>query len=405
MEILYWLQDISQHVRVSRQRRALRQPGQGVDYTTQGDTVQQIVSRIHPRRMQLRVTDIIQETPTTKTFRFERMDGPLPPFRPGQYVNLFLDVDGVLTSRPYSISSPPPAPVPSPPGGAGTEGRQSTLDLTVRDKPGGFVAPYLLNEVEIGDEFETTGPAGSFYHEPLIDGDDLVFLAGGSGITPFMSILRDTLARGTASLPLQIHLLYGSRMPEDVIFGHELAELAANHPNLDYALVISEPPPGYEGLSGFLSADLVADQIGDVQGKTFYICGPNIMYDFCLDSLTRLGVPQYKVKRELYGPPDDVTTEPGWPQDLPAETMFSVEVEGRETIRALAGEPLMNSLERHGIIVPAVCRAGECSACRIRLLSGHVFQPAHTGLRESDRQHGYIHACVSYPLEDLRIRV
>ncbi len=419
MEILYWLQDISGHLRVSRQRQALRQPGQGVDYTAQGDTVHQIVSRLHPRRMQLRVTDIIQETPTTKTFRFERMDGPLPPFRPGQYVNLFVDVDGVLTSRPYSISSPPPAPVPSPPGGAGTEGQHSTLDLTVRDKPGGFVAPYLLNEVEIGDEFETTGPAGSFYHEPLIDGDDLVFLAGGSGITPFMSILRNTLARGTASSPLQIHLLYGSRVPEDVIFGDELAELAANHPNFEYALVISEPPPGYEGLRGFLSADLIADQIGliadqigliadqigSLQGKTFYVCGPSIMYDFCLASLTELGLPQHKIKRELYGPPGDVTAEPGWPPDLPADAMFTVEVDGRETIRALAGEPLMNSLERHGIVVPAVCRAGECSACRIRLLSGRVFQPAQTGLRESDRQHGYIHACVSYPLQDLRIRI
>jgi ferredoxin-NADP reductase len=413
MEILYWLQDISHHLRVSRQRRALRQPGQGVDYAAAGDTVQQIVSRIHPRRMQLRVTDIIQETPTTKTFRFERLDGPLPPFRPGQYVNLFVDVDGVLTSRPYSMSSPPPVPIPGRAGGAGTEERHNTLDLTVRDKPGGFVAPYLLNEVEIGDEFETTGPAGNFYHEPLIDGDDLVFLAGGSGITPFMSILRDsvtstrggTLPTGMASSPRQIHLLYGSRMPEDVIFGDELTELAANDPNLDYDLVISEPPPGYEGLSGFLSADLVADRLGDLQGKTFYICGPSIMYDFCLACLTELGVPQHKIKRELYGPPDDVTAEPGWPENLPADAMFTVEVDGHEAIRALAGEPLMNSLERYGIVVPAVCRAGECSACRIRLLSGRVFQPAHTGLRESDRQHGYIHACVSYPLQDLRIRI
>ena len=406
MEILYWLQDMGEHLRVSRQRRALRQPGRGVDYTAGKDTVQQIVSRIHPRRMQLRVADIIQETPTTKTFRFERVDGPVPPFRPGQYVNLFVDVDGVLTSRPYSISS-------SPLQATETEGGHNTLDLTVRDKPGGFVAPYLLNEIEIGDELETTGPAGSFYHEPLIDGDDLVFLAGGSGITPFMSILRDATtstrgsarASGTASSPLQIHLLYGCRVPEDVIFGGELAALASSDPNLDYALVISEPPPGYEGLSGFLSADLVADRIGDVRGKSFYICGPNLMYDFCLASLTELGVPRYKIKRELYGPPDDVTAEPGWPQGLSADTLFTVEVEGRETIRAAAGEPLLNSLERCGMVVPAVCRAGECSACRIRLLSGRVFQPAHTGLRESDRQHGYIHACVSYPLQDLRIRV
>jgi ferredoxin-NADP reductase len=390
LDMLYWLQDVREHLRVSRRRRALRQPGQGFDYTADKDTVQRVVSRLHPRRMRLRVTEVIQATPTTKTFRFERADGPLPPFRAGQYVNVFVDVDGVLTSRPYSIASPP--------GG-------KTLELTVRDKPGGFVAPYLLSEVRVGDELETTGPAGSFYHEPLIDGDDLVFLAGGSGITPFMSIIRDTFGRGGVTPPLHIHLLYGSRVPDDVIYGDELAELAANHPDFHYSLVISEPPWSYEGLTGFLSADLIREQIGGLAGKTFYVCGPNVMYSFCLAALTELGVPRHKIKRELYGPPDDVTQEPGWPEGLSAHTIFSVEVEGRETIQAPAGEPLLNSLERYGIVVPAVCRAGECSACRTRLLSGQVFMPAHTGLRESDRQHGYIHACVAYPLTDLQVRL
>jgi ferredoxin-NADP reductase len=386
-EITAWLQDLGQYWRVSQQRQALRQPGQGVDYTRDRDTVQRIVARLHPDRMRLRVTAIQQETPTTKTFRFERLDGPLPPWRPGQYVNLFVDVDGVLTSRPYSISSPP---------------GQNTLELTVRDKPGGFVAPYLLNELQVGAELETTGPAGQFYHEPLIDGEDLVFLAGGSGITPFMSILRDAVQNNR---PLNVHLLYGSRTPDDVIFGEELAEMAATYGRLRYTLVLSEPPPGYEGLTGFLTADLLQAQIGEVVGKTFYLCGPNLMYQFCLAALTQLGVPEYKIKRELYGPPDDVTQEPGWPAGLAADTLFSVEVEGRQTIQAPAGEPLLNSLERYGLAVPAVCRAGECSACRMRLLAGRVFQPPHTGLRESDRAHGYIHACVSYPLEDLQIRL
>jgi len=395
MELLYWFQDVREHLRVSQQRKALRQPRQGTDYTADRDTVQRVVERLHPRRMRLRVADIVQETPTTKTFRLERVDGPLPPFRPGQYVNLFVDVDGVLTSRPYSISSPPP--------GGETEGQHYTLDLSIRDKPDGFVAPYLLNEVKVGDELESTGPSGTFYHEPLIDGEDLVFLAGGSGITPLMSILRTTFGSEVPS-PLRIHLLYGSRVPDDVIFGDELAELAANQPGFRYSLVISEPPASYEGLAGFLCADLIRQQVGEVKGKTFYVCGPNVMYDFCLAALTELGVPRYKVKRELYGPPDDVTQEPGWPPDLSAGEIFQVEVEGREAIQAAAGEPLLNSLERYGIVVPAVCRAGECSACRIHLLSGRVFQPAHTGLRESDRQHGYIHACVSYPLQDLKIR-
>jgi ferredoxin-NADP reductase len=388
-EILYWLQDVREYVRVSRRRQALRRPGRGVDYAKEGlqDTARSAVEAIHPKRMQLEVVGIEQATPSSKIFRCRRTDGPLPPFRPGQYVNLFVDVDGVLTSRPYSIASAP---------------GDSLLELAVRDKPGGFVAPYLLHEVQVGDALESTGPAGHFYHEPLIDGDDLVLLAGGSGITPFMSMIQDGVRR---EQPPRMHLLYGSRVPEDVMYGGALAELAAEHPHFTYTLVISEPPAGYDGPTGFLDAALIRKQVGDVRGKTFYICGPTVMYDFCLGALEELGAEPHRVRRELYGPPADVRREPGWPEDLSPTTLFDVQVEGGDAIRAPAGEPLLNSLERYGVVVPAVCRSGECSACRVRLLAGRVFQPAHTGLRESDREHGYIHACVSYPLEDLHIRL
>ena len=388
IEVFYWVQDVREHIRVSRRRKALRKPGRGVDYTTDrfSKSVKVAVERYHPNQMMLKVVDIREETPSTKTFRFERVDGPLPPFRAGQYVNLFVDVDGVPTSRPYSISSSP---------------GETTLDLTVQQKPGGFVTRYLLNELQIGDELKSTGPKGHFYYEPLIDGKDLVFLAGGSGITPFMSMIRTMVHMDE---PPNIRLMYGSRTPEDVIFGGELSALASIESNLKYSLVISEPPEGYRGLHGFLDAKLIQDQVGEVQGKTFYICGPNVMVDFCLGALDELGVPQYRIRRELYGPPDDVTQEPGWPEGLSADEVFEVEVQDHGTIHALAGEPLMNSLERHGIVIRAVCRSGECSACRIRLVSGKVFMPSHTALRESDEDFGYIHACVAYPLQDLKIR-
>lgn len=384
-EIIYWLQDVREHLRVRRRRKALRRPGCGVDHTSGSETGQRVVSRIHPRRMRLRVVDVVRETASTKTLRLERTDGEFPPFRPGQYINLFVDADGVLTSRPYSISSTP---------GSGV------LDLTVRDRPNGFVAPFLLNEVKVGDELESTGPAGHFYHEPLIDGDDLVFLAGGSGITPFVSMIRDAVQHHR---PIKMHLLYGSRVPEDVIYGKELEELTDRHANLRYSLVISEPPPGYLGLTGMLDADLIRRQIGEVEGKTFYVCGPNVMYDFCVAALGELGVPRHKIRREHYGPPADVTQGPGWPEELGRDTLFTVEIEGRPAIRAPAGEPLLNTLERFGVVVPAICRSGECSACRIRLIAGKVYMPADTGLRESDRVFGYIHSCVAYPVQDIKI--
>jgi ferredoxin-NADP reductase len=393
MELLYWLQDIREYLRVSRRRNELRKPGAGVDYAgaEYRGVVSRAVSRLHPDRMRLHVVDIVQETPSTRTYRCERSDGVLPPFRAGQYVNVFVDADGVLTSRPYSISSPPPD-VDAP----------GLIDLTVRMKPGGFVSSYILHHLEIGDEIETTGPTGSFYHEPLIDTDDLVFLAGGSGITPFRSVIHDVLRR---RLPLRMHLLYGSRSQDDVIFGEELAALAEAHPNFDFALVVSEPSPDYAGLTGFLDADLIGKEVGDVAGRTFFICGPAAMYDFCLAELEGLGVEPYRVRRERYGPPDDVTQEFGWPAQIAADTLFEVNVVGGRAVRVPAGEPLMNSLERHGVVVPAICRTGACSACRTRLLEGRVFMPAHVGLRESDRENGYIHPCVAFPVTDIRIEL
>ena len=74
----------------------------------------------------------------------------------------------------------------------------------------GFVSSYLLDRVKPGDMLESTSPGGTFYHEPLMDTDELVFLAGGSGITPFMSIIREAAAK---ERPFRMHLVYGSRRP------------------------------------------------------------------------------------------------------------------------------------------------------------------------------------------------
>ena len=388
-EQIKWLLDVREYRRVAKNRKALREPGQGTDYTDERfrDVVNRVVSRIHPKRMNLRVVEILPQTATAKTVCFDRADGPLPPFRAGQYVNVKVTVEGVRTSRPYTLSSAP---------------RAGRLEITVRDKPGGFVAPYLFNELKVGDVLETTGPAGHFYYEPLLDGKDLVFLAGGSGITPFMSMIKDSLQR---QLPLKINLLYGSRTPEDVLFKSELEKLAASRSDFTFSLVVSEPPEGYGGLKGFLDSKLMAQLVGDIRGKTFYVCGPRPMHDLCRSALKEMEVPQRKIRYELYGAPDEVSEEPGWPQGLSKDVVFEVDVAGKKMILAKAGEPVLNALERSGLVVPALCRSGECSACRIRLLAGKVFVPSQATVRESDRRAGYIHGCVSYPIDNLKIRI
>lgn len=378
------IQDIEGFREIQREVEILRKHGQGISYR-RGE-VQQFIDALHPARVELEVSAILPETPSARTVRLVSRRGYLPPFQAGQYVNLFVQIDGVRTSRPYSISSSPT--------------QVGHWDLTIRRTAGGFVSNYLLDTVRVGDGLESSGPAGTFTYNPLFHDRDLVFLAGGSGITPFMSMIREVADRG---LKRRIQLVYGSRSPDDVIFGRELELLAGRQENINVDVVISEPPAGYVGRTGFLTADCLRDCLGEVEGKMFYLCGPEAMYSFCGAALAEMGVPGRRVRREVFGPPADVTRQPGWPSGLPADATFAVTLEGGRKITARAGEPLMNSLEREGIVVPALCRTGECSLCRTRLISGQVYQPPGVLLRRSDRRFGYIHPCLAYPLSDLEL--
>ncbi|MBT3220662.1 MAG: 2Fe-2S iron-sulfur cluster binding domain-containing protein [Proteobacteria bacterium] len=389
MPVTNLMHDLSHYLRLAKRKVVYPRLGRGIDFSgpEYRDSVAPIIARLHPKRMSLKLDKIIDETGSVKTYRFVRTDGEPPPFRAGQYVNLFVEIDGTKTSRPYSIASAP---------------RCGYIDLTVQVKDGGFVSGCLHQNLVVGDELVSTGPVGHFYYEPLIDGEELVFLGGGSGITPLMSMIRQQEKVGW---PLKIQLLYGSRLPTEVIFGDELKKLAKSNDRFKYNLVVSEPPKGYKGLKGLLDAKVIKKQIGSIEGKTFFICGPLQMYDLVVSELAKLGVPQHKIRRELYGPPADITKESGWPAKVKANARFKVEVEGRETIEVSATEPLINSLERHHMVVPAVCRSGECSKCRVRVLSGEVFMPANAGVREADRTYGYVHACVSYPVSNIKIRI
>ena len=377
------IKDIEGYQEIKNETEILRK--HGIDYTSQKGSVDHLINLYHPKRIQLKVSDIIRETPSAKTLRLVAKDGYLPPFQVGQYINVFVEVDGIRTSRPYSISSPP--------------NQIAYYDITIRKVVDGFVSEYLLEEINVG---ESSGPAGTFYYNPLFHGDDLVFLAGGSGITPFMNMIREVTDK---NLPRHIHLIYGCDSPDDVIFEQEIQARAQKHPNFSWDLVISSPSQGYQGLTGFITADLIKDVPGDISSKTFYLCGPEAMYIFCEKELSLLNIPKKKIRTEMYGPPKDVTNQPGWPEYVKADAIFHVTIRGNKTIEARASEPLMISLEKAGIVIPALCRSGECSLCRTKLLSGKVYHPEGVKLRKSDRRFNYIHACMAYPLDDLEILI
>jgi ferredoxin-NADP reductase len=357
------------------------------DLSIPKDFARNYINLLHPKKIAVGITDIITETPSTKTFRLAPTDGYLPPFRAGQYVNWEVAIGNVKTGRALSISSPPH--------------QRGFYELTIRKMEPGFVSGHLVDTAKVGDEFSISGPAGFFYHEPLTDGKDLVCIAGGSGVTPFRSIIREVTERG---LDLNVTLIYGTRTTDDVIFGKELADIAGRHTNVRYELVVSEPTPDYAGTTGFITGEVIKKCVGDVKGKTFYLCGPELMYRFVEPELIKLGVPGRRIKKESSGPPADVTREPGWPAEIKADTVLSVLVNGKNTIKARAGEPLMIALERAGLVVPNQCRSGECSLCRTKVVTGKTYMPDRVPVREADRWHNYVHSCMAYPLSDLEIR-
>ncbi len=193
--------------------------------------------------------------------------------------------------------------------------------------------------------------------------------------------------------------------PGDIMFHNELTEMAHRNDWLHYVPVVENPDSTYTGHCGYITADIIRDAVGHTDDKSFFICGPKGLYDFCLPELDGLGIRARQVRREMYGPPADIWEQPGWPAGIGPDDTVSVTVVGGPTIQVPATVPLLASLEKAGVMVPSLCRCGECSRCRIRIVSGTVYQLPGVPVRFSDRQFGYVHSCVSFPLENLDILV
>lgn len=359
---------------------------EGSDFAAQKGEVTACINKLHPAGISLRISRIITETPSTRTLRMVPVNGCLPPFQAGQYITLFLDIGSIRTSRPYSISSSP--------------GQTGYWDITVRRVENGLVSTYLLDDVKQGDLLESSGPRGNFHFNPIIHAETMVCLAGGSGITPFMSMLREITDCG---LNRSLYLFYGSKTMDDIIFHEEITRLARQFPNIKYIPVIEEPAEDNTCETGFITGELIRKTIGGADDKSFFICGPQAMYDFCLPDLEKLGIPKNRIRREMFGAPLNISGYPGWPIAVKPDDFFEVRVKNKALFKARADESLLAALEKNNLTIPSLCRSGECSMCRIKILSGQVFQAPGALVRKSDRQFGYVHACASYPIKDLTI--
>ena len=346
---------------------------------------------LHPDYQRLTVSKIINHPGAgAKTFVFESADGaPLAYFRAGQYLSLKMKIGGSVLSRPYSISSAP------------KDALAGRYELTVRANPGGFAADWLLEEAKVGDTFYASAPQGSFYYEELRDPKNIVALAGGSGITPFLSMAR-AIADGTEDFSLTI--LFGSRTEDQILFRGELAELARNEKINVIHVLSDEERPGYE--HGFLTAELVKKYAPEEY--SLFICGPDAMYRFLEGELEKLALPRKNIRRELMGVTKNIAGHPDFPAAAKgAVWSLTVRQGPNETaVPASAEEPILVALERAGLTVPSRCRSGECGWCRTKVISGEFFAPPeHENRRWADKASGCIHPCVTFPLSDMVLEV
>lgn len=354
--------------------------------------VNQNAKLLHPDHQRLVVSDIIDHAQAgARTFVFRSADDkPLAYFRAGQYLSLKLQIGDSFVTRPYSISSSPKWAL---------EGKAA---ITVRANPGGFAADWLLENLKVGDTVIASGGEGQFFYEKLRDEKHVVALAGGSGITPFLSMayaIRDGIE------DFDLTILFGSRTEESILFRRELDEICAVCPKVKVVHVLSdEEKEGFE--HGFITAELIKKYAKEPY--SVFICGPEAMYRFLAGEIEKLGLPRKNVRREMLGVTKKIWEHSGYPAECKDKVFRLTVRQGMNewTVDASANEPILVAIERAGVTAPSRCRSGECGWCRSKLVSGKVFTPMENeGRRYSDAVSGYIHPCSTFALSDAVIEI
>ena len=362
------------------------------------DPINDLARRLHPERQFLVINEIRDETKSTKTFRLipdpDSSTKELAYFRAGQYISLKIEVNGINITRPYSISSSP------------EEALRGFYEISIRKEESGFLTNYVWENWEIGTKIESSGPEGYFYYKPLRDLKNIVGIAGGSGITPFRSLIKHIIEK---KLDITLILLYGSSEEDDILFNQEFKEFEKQLPNqIKIVNVLSCETVSLEGCEqGFITTDII-EKYCDVNNSSFFICGPQIMYNFVDNELEKFNLPRKRIRREAFGEIKDIANLPDFPQEM-VGTTFKVKVKIGGLIKeipAISNESILVALERANLAPPSKCRSGECGFCRSLLLSGQLYvSPISDWRREADKKYQFFHPCASYPISDLEISV
>lgn len=338
-----------------------------------------------PDVIKVRVVEVVRETAEAHSLVLEPVDGHRLEYRPGQFLTVRIPAaEGPEAARCYSLSSSP------------LHGERPKV--TVKRTEGGYGSNWICDHVTEGDVLEILRPSGTFTPHAL--DQDLLLFAGGSGITPIMSILKSCLLGGTG----EITLAYANRDEDSVIFRDELAALTREHG--DRLTLVH----WLESVQGRPTAASVRSLARHHTDRQTFVCGPEPFMALLDEVLTGLGVPPERVRVErffsLNTDPFSEGAKPAEPVDASGPTS-TVEVELDGAAHTLAWprrSHLLDVLLDAGLDAPYSCREGACSACACVLLEGEVEMDHNEVLDRSDLADGIVLACQSLPVSD-RLKV
>ena len=389
MKIKGFLKDVGGASRVTKRRQEVFDSAS--PNPAPFDPIGAVAKALHPGFIPLKIESVRPASKTAKTIRFTSEEH-IPYFRAGQFLTLVVEKDGYRVTRPYSISSAPYE----------TRGDHPYVEITVRKpRENGFIADYLFDGAKPGDVFSGEVGLGEFHYDAIRDSRRVVAIAGGSGITPFVSMAKE-IKNGKEDFELTI--LYGSVSLDDIVLKAELDGVECEKVRVVH--VLSGENPGWTGETGFIDRGIIKKYSeGDT---TYFVCGPQVMYDFVRKELEALDAPRRRVRFEVFGQARDITVFDGFPKEKSGETYkLTVRTGVSETvIDAKANESIAVALERAGLKIHTACRSGSCGFCRVKVLSGEYFVcPQNDGRRAADKDFGYVHACSTYPLGDMSVKI
>jgi ring-1,2-phenylacetyl-CoA epoxidase subunit PaaE len=342
----------------------------------------------------LRVAEVVPETAEANSIRFE-VPSELRDrfaFRAGQHLTLRATIGGEEVRRNYSLCTAPD---------------ENDWMVTVKRIGGGLFSNWIGDELKPGDTVEVMPPHGSFTTEfNASKKRHLVGIAGGSGITPVMSLIKTTLKYEPES---RFTLLYGNRDSSSIIFLEALAGLKDRHiGRFELYHFLDAEEQEIELFNGMLdrarcdeALEHLVPDAGGVDG--WFICGPGPMMDAAEGALLDHNVPRERIHIERFTaerPAESVTREIAELQTKAEGVSVAVTLDGRTRRVPFTAGNILDSARAAGLPAPFACKAGVCATCRARVTKGKVEMAARYGLTDEEVAAGYVLTCQSVPLGD-----